>query len=408
MSKKRIALITNGVFPVPAVKGGAVETLVEQLIKENEVQNRIDFELFSIFDLDAVQQAQVYKNCKFQFITTPRLIEILDKIIYFIAFNILHLKNHLSFSHIFKSFYYIYKVAVLLDKNTYDILVFENQLATLWALKYKENLKKYRGNIYFHLHNRPARYAGTQNLLKEIKIVGVSQFINDLFKRECGVSLKDEQFLILKNNIDINRFNYKIDTVTFKEEIKNKYSIKDEKIVLFVGRIMEGKGIRHLLEAIENIDGIKLVVVGSYNFATSNNQDFFQKEIASLMEKNKDKIIFTGFVPNDKVSSFYSIADLVVLPSICDEAAGLTMLEAVAMRKPLITTNAGGIPEYISPEVAIILDRTCDLSVEINKAIIDFLFDKRQSVDQNLFHHNLYENVLGLNKYFEDFYDTIV
>lgn len=407
MNKKRVALITNGVFPVPAVKGGAVETLVEQLIKENEVQNRLDFELFSIFDLDAFEQAQQYKNSKFQFINTPTIIILLDKMVYFIAFNILHLKNHLSFSHIFKSFYYIYQVAILLDKNNYDILVFENQLATLWALKYKKNLKKYRGKIYFHLHNRPARYAGTQSLLKEIKIIGVSQFINELFKKECGLDLEDEQFLILKNNIDINRFNYKIDSSVFEEEIKQKYSIKDEKIILFVGRIMEGKGIRHLLEAIENINEIKLIVVGSYNFATSSNQDFFQKEIASLVERNKEKVIFTGFVPNDKVAYYYSIADLVVLPSICDEAAGLTMLEAVAMRKPLITTNAGGISEYISSEAAVILDRYSDLTVEINKAIVDFLFNKKQIVKQNYSKHNGYEGILGLNKYFEEFCNII-
>ena len=85
MNKKRIALITNGVFPVPAVKGGAVETLVEQLIKENEVQNRLDFELFSIFDLDAFEQAQQYKNSKFQFINTPTIIILLDRMVYFIA-----------------------------------------------------------------------------------------------------------------------------------------------------------------------------------------------------------------------------------------------------------------------------------------------------------------------------------
>ena len=70
----------------------------------------------------------------------------------------------------------------------------------------------------------------------------------------------------------------------------------------------------------------------------------------------RDKVIFTGYIPHEELPKYYALADLVVLPSTCEEAAGLTVIEAMMMQRPVITTTMGGIPEYTNPECAVLLE----------------------------------------------------
>ncbi|MEM1583004.1 MAG: glycosyltransferase family 4 protein, partial [Candidatus Bathyarchaeia archaeon] len=60
----------------------------------------------------------------------------------------------------------------------------------------------------------------------------------------------------------------------------------------------------------------------------------------------KDKVIFTGRIPQDEVPYYYSMSDIVVVPSL-QEAFGLVVSEAMACGKPVIGTNVGGIPDQI-------------------------------------------------------------
>ena len=49
----KVAIITSGYLPVPASKGGAVENIVENFIIENEIEKKVNFEIFSIYDENA-------------------------------------------------------------------------------------------------------------------------------------------------------------------------------------------------------------------------------------------------------------------------------------------------------------------------------------------------------------------
>ena len=74
------------------------------------------------------------------------------------------------------------------------------------------------------------------------------------------------------------------------------------------------------------------------------------------MTRDKNNILFTGFVENVKLPDYYNIADIIVLPSICEEAAGLAMIETLACGGALITTYSGGISEYVKGSGAIQID----------------------------------------------------
>ena len=61
----KIVIIAPGILPIPATKGGAVETGIEQLIKENELHSGNKFEVFSCFDEEAKEEAKKIKNTDF-------------------------------------------------------------------------------------------------------------------------------------------------------------------------------------------------------------------------------------------------------------------------------------------------------------------------------------------------------
>ena len=65
-------------------------------------------------------------------------------------------------------------------------------------------------------------------------------------------------------------------------------------------------------------------------------------------------IRFTGFIVYKLMPMIYHLADLVVLPSIWDDPAPLTVVETLTVGRPLITTNAGGIPEYADSNTTIL------------------------------------------------------
>jgi spore coat protein SA len=135
------------------------------------------------------------------------------------------------------------------------------------------------------------------------------------------------------------------------EEIKKKYGINNsDKILLFVGRILEGKGVHHLVKAAKTIiqedPSVKLLIVGSPKYGRNTSTQYFdylKKEASSL----KENILFTHFIKPADIKHYLQLADIVITPSVGKEAFCRVNLEAMSAGKPVITTDIGGIPEVV-------------------------------------------------------------
>ena len=75
---------SNGGYPVPAVKGGAVSTLVEHLVKENNEKQLVEMTIISYYDEKAFEKAREYSNIEFKWIKQPWIVKKLDDISFFI------------------------------------------------------------------------------------------------------------------------------------------------------------------------------------------------------------------------------------------------------------------------------------------------------------------------------------
>lgn len=369
----KIAVITSGFLPVPATKGGAVENLIVNLLNENECENKINIEMLSIYDKNAIEESKKYKNTKFKFIKPNCIIEFLDKVVFWIAKNILKKKNSQSYRFLFQRLYYLKKVSEILKECDYDKILLENHPTQYLALKWNKNYKKYDGKYYYHCHNEFPGLYGCEKIIKNTKkFICVSDYIARYLKKYLG--LEEKKFFVLKNGVDTKKFDKNLS----KEEIiemKKRYNIAGNDIVmLFTGRIVPEKGIKELLLALKKVkkENYKLIIVGT-SLNSLNVKTKFEEELNLIVNDLKEKVIFTGFVNYDEIYKYYKLADFAVLPSIWDDPAPLTIIESLVSGLPIITTYSGGISEYASDDCAIFLEKDDELienlSFEIRKII---------------------------------------
>lgn len=375
-----ITLIMGSVFPVPAVKGGAVENLIENIAKAHEKEKKVNLNIICAYDFNAEKIAkEKFKNTNFNYIKVGKINKFIDKCISFVATKIFHKKNVMAYSYIFQRLEYYRKTSNLLHKKDFGKIILENSTGLYLALKWKKNYLKYAGRYYYHCHNKVNMDFGCIDIIEKTnKFISVSDYMGkDL--QNFSDRIKNKKFLTLKNIIDYEKFQKNI-TETEKNILKNKYHIdSNEKVIIFVGRLTEEKGIKQLLMAINYVTykNFKLLIVGSYFFNTKVKSDF-EKELDELVNKNKERIIFTGYINYNEIYQLYKISDFAVLPSMWDEPAGLTIQEAEACGLPVITTNSGGIPEYVINGSSIIIKKDENIVENLKTEIENLLDDEKK------------------------------
>ena len=399
--RMKVAIVTSGYFPVPPTRGGAVEALVQYLLEENERQDKIDLIVYSCYDEDAVTKSVEYPKTDFVFIRTPVLIKAADKIVYFLAKYIMRKKKHLSFRYILQRVHFIRSVGCNLARDTVDRIVLENHPTLLGVLDVKDNRRRYENKCIYHCHNAVSGFFGRKNDLVGCRsIVGVSDFVLRDLEISCGASLARDRLFVLKNRVDQRALN-KV-SLSDVSALRHRYSLPlAARVILFAGRLCEEKGALQLIEAFSLLEekNSVLLILGSYYFGSSM-KSAYEDELRARAERLGDRIVFTGFVAHEEMPVFYALADVVVAPSICVDAAPLSVVEPLTAGRPLVTTARGGIPEYATDGVdSVVLEVNDQLVGNMANAIDGILsgrinLEKSNSYDLSL--ASFYREFVGL------------
>ena len=403
---KKIAIVTSGYFPVPSVLGGAVETLVSEIMSENESEKQIDLTIYSAFNSGAKEESQKYQNTTIVYVNTAVIIKAFDYLIYLIAKYVFRKEKHMSYRYILQRLFYIFKVAYDMSCRQYDAVVFENHMSLLLTLKLFGNINQYKGKFYYHAHNTINGFCGCKKLLEDINaFLCVSDYIKNTIVKLTGIK-NPEKYYILKNRINENVFK-NIDLKKVSEFRRKIVGNEKNLILTFVGRLNREKGIRELLTAFRDaeIDNCKLLIVGSYYFG-SNMKSVYEEELLKITSGIKDKVIYTGHMDYNVIPYIYAASDIIIVPSVWEEPAGLTVIEAMTAGKPLITTDAGGIPEYVKEDFAIILLRNENFVKNLKKALIGLTSDRnlRERLSANA---RLESKNWTVKDYYYDFLESI-
>lgn len=118
---------------------------------------------------------------------------------------------------------------------------------------------------------------------------------------------------------------------------------KNEKIVLFLGRITMQKGPECFLAAarkvLEKLEDVKFIMAGSGDMATRTIEQAADMGIGH-------KVLFTGFLRGDAIERVFRMADVYVMPSV-SEPFGITPLEAMVNDVPVIISKQSGVAEIL-------------------------------------------------------------
>lgn len=156
----------------------------------------------------------------------------------------------------------------------------------------------------------------------------------------CGSNLPKP--VIIPMGVDVQHFQ------TGKAE--NITADETKKIILFVGRLVEKKGVKYLIEAFSKMPSNLQEKTVLWVIGDGDERSSLEKQAQHVGIKN---IKFWGQVENDQLADFYAAASIFIAPSIIDsngdtEGQGVILLEAMASKTPIIASSVGGISEVIT------------------------------------------------------------
>lgn len=351
-----IAILTCGMLPIPAVHGGAVENLIDFYLAYNHSNGRHDITIYSPWDTQVKNRSEIASNVNhYIYIDVTSLHARIERRLY----KYLHTNEYYNYF----IEYYFEKVYADLKKRIFDCIILEN----CPGFVYKLSQRGYK-NLILHLHND---LLNINTRYHETIFNGLTQIItvSDYVKKRVSTIQQSDKIQTIYNGIDLSLFSTN-DTNPISRE-KFGFSVNDF-IIVYCGRINQEKGISELIEAmlqLKDIPHIKLLVLGSSFFNNSDSNNEFTRLLKEKANNIKERIVFTGFIPYHQIPNYLQLADIAALPSMWEEPFGLTILEAMAMGLPLITTRSGGIPE-ICEGVTTIIEKK-DIVNKLSSAIID-------------------------------------
>ncbi len=211
-----------------------------------------------------------------------------------------------------------FEAGVKIKKKTKKSLVF-----TVHSTEFNRSGETYPNHKVYELERKSMHEADS--------IIAVSNAVKDSLVNKYGIDNK--KINVIYNAVDHERF--------VKQQKTNKLTCPT---ALFLGRLTIQKGAWFFLEAAKKIimrmPEAKFVIAGTGELFP----ELIQKSIDLGISKN---VIFTGFVHDDLIPEIYKSADVYVMPSI-SEPFGITALEAMTSKVPVIMSKQSGVSEVVT------------------------------------------------------------
>jgi 1,4-alpha-glucan branching enzyme len=162
---------------------------------------------------------------------------------------------------------------------------------------------------------------------------------------QWAFGLPSDKLIMVPNGV--NPLDYVDDKKVDLSQFRTKFALPEEKIVLFVGRLVYEKGIHVLINAVQKVVqkvNAKFVIVGN---------GYMKEQLSGLVKGMglAHKVVFTGFVDDDTLRKLQVCANVSVVPSLF-EPFGIVALEAMAAGSPLVVADTGGLSEIVEHDVS--------------------------------------------------------
>ena len=190
------------------------------------------------------------------------------------------------------------------------------------------------------IHDETQRYINdTEWLLtyESTEVIVNSNFMKNHIQGLFGLPF--DKINVIPNGINLTNFN----GIERDYDFRRQYAMDNEKMILYVGRLVYEKGIQHLISAMPKIingyNDVKLVIAGKGGML-----DELKAQAESIGISNK--IYFTGYLNSKQVQKIYKCADIAVFPSTY-EPFGIVALEGMLAGVPTVVSDVGGLNEIV-------------------------------------------------------------
>ena len=191
------------------------------------------------------------------------------------------------------------------------------------------------------IHDETQRYINdTEWMLtyESTEVIVNSNYMKCEMQRLFGLPF--EKINVVPNGINVNMFS----GIERDYDFRRQYALDNEKIILFMGRLVYEKGVQHLISAMPKIlagyHDAKLVIAGKGGMI-----DELKAQVNSMGISNK--VYFTGYMDSKQVCKMYKCADVSVFPSTY-EPFGIVALEAMLSGTPVVVSDIGGLNEIVT------------------------------------------------------------
>ena len=194
------------------------------------------------------------------------------------------------------------------------------------------------------IHDETQRYINDSEWLltyESTEVIVNSNYMKNELQRLFG--LPYEKINVVPNGVNLNLYN----GVERDYNFRRQYAADNEKIILYVGRLVYEKGVQNLIAAMPKIlngyHDSKLIIAGKGGML-----DELRDEVRRLGIDNK--VYFTGYLSLDKITKMYKCADVAVFPSTY-EPFGVVALEGMLSGTPVVVSDVGGLNEIVDHRV---------------------------------------------------------
>jgi glycosyltransferase involved in cell wall biosynthesis len=298
-------------------------------------------------------------------------------------------ENIIYFKYNYSNPIFVIKIIKFIIKNNIDI-IYTHSPATHLVMSFINLFL--RKKLILHVHgnfdNNPLKICCRMFFfnLGVTKIIAVS---NDLKKSLIETyRLKSSKIIVSYNGVKDLSIN-KIDDC-FKNNLINKYNLKDKFVIIFVGRLVKIKNLDLLINiASKTEEDITFLIVGDGPLKNDLEMKIKRRNLHK-------KVFLLGFIDNTRINTVLSISDLFILPSF-HEGISISALEAISMDKPVMLSNVGGNPEILEKNTDLLFNISDETEIvkKINnlrnpnyynkkRTLLRDTFEEKFSIDTNV------------------------
>jgi glycogen(starch) synthase len=174
------------------------------------------------------------------------------------------------------------------------------------------------------------------------KVICCSDYMVQHVKWAFG--LPNDKLVMIPNGVNSHDYD-SLEKQNLKE-YRSKFALPEEKLVLYVGRLVYEKGIHILINSVPRVLSkvdAKFVLVGS---------GYMKDQLSTIVKSMglEHKVLFEGFMDEDNLFKLQKVADVCVVPSLF-EPFGIVALEAMAAKSPVVVSDTGGLSEIVNHDV---------------------------------------------------------